>query len=980
MMAISSASSSGHRARPPVMASKVQVPLAPLLVRARLNDALDPIWNHRLGLVVAPAGSGKTSLLVQLALSQSAPVAWCRVEVSERDASAFLAHVGTALAAPLGAPPTGSSVEDVIRAVESFRGSRLLLIIDDLHVLEGSNAEQALQRLVDCAPPTLSMLAAARRPPSLNLSRLRVSGRLLEITADHLRFRTWEVERLFKDFYQEPLPPEDLADLTRRTEGWAAGLQLFHLATAGKPPEERRRAVASLGSRRLLRDYLADNVLAGLPKELRDFLVGTCVLGRLTGPLCDELLDTAGSRAVLQEIELRQIFIHELDEGTYRYHEVLHSYLEGVLVDQVGETEARARYRRAGALLERAGFFPEALRAFCRGEDWRSADRLLGGRGVQLLGHGMTWIDALPRALVDQDPWLVLVTARRRLVSGRLAAAVAAYRQAEAAFGAAGAAEVCRRERRVARLWLDPAPVALLDPPEWPDVLRAAVRRLPLAARERAARLPGPTGRLVEGLAFLLAGHGSDAQRLLAEAAGSPGASAATATAARVAMALVTLPVDGSPWLTAEVERAATDADELGLCWIAKLGRAGLALSDRAEGVAEAAAVRRQCQDEGDAWGEACAGLLEAIGTIKAGSDAVALVEAGVDRFRRLGGGSLEAWSRSLLALAMARAGHPEAKQAAVQAEAFARSAGVGGARGLAFGVLAVHAAGRARAELLATSRAIAEDADWMWERLLHALPDPAGSPSRMDDDRRYPGVQIRCFGGFALLRSGKAVDLAAVKPRARAALRFLAARAGRGVHREELMEALWPGLSPSSAIRNLHVAISAVRRCLEPDAPRGTSSLLVRDGDTYRLRLDEADLDVGNFERAVAEARAARIEGDVDRSREALETALAVYRGDLLPEDGPSEWVVEHRERFRLEATDAAASLAELELRRRPEKAVEACWRGLSIDRYRDDLWRLLTEAHSRAGDRAATARAAREYQAVLAELGLPVASGSPG
>jgi DNA-binding SARP family transcriptional activator len=960
------------------MASKIHVPLAPLLVRTRLNDTLDGLKDRRLGLVVAPAGSGKTSLLMQFALATEMPVAWCRVEVSERDALAFLAHIRAALAAPLGVPAAEPTVEGVVRVIEGSQAGRLLLIIDDLHELEGSDAERALQRLVDCAPPALSVLAAGRRSPRLNLSRLRVSGQLLELTAEHLRFRTWEVERLFRDFYQEPLPPEALADLTWRTEGWAAGLQLFHLATAGKPPATRQRAVASMGSRRLLRNYLADNVLAGLPRALRDFLVGTCVLGRLTGPLCDELLGATDSRAALEEIELRQIFIHELEEGTYRYHEVLRFYLEGVLVDRIGEAEARVRYRRAGALLERAGFLPEALRAFCRGEDWRSSDRLLGGRGGQLLGYGTGWIDGLPGALVDQDPWLVLVTARRLLASGRLAAAVAAYLRAEAAFGLAGAAEVCRRERRAARLWLDPAPATLPRPPDWPDMLRAAVRHAPLAAQQRAAALPGPTGRLVEGIAFLLAGYGSDARRLLAQAASAPDVSAAIGAAARLGLALVTLTMDGSSRHRTALERAAAEAEEAGLPWIARMGRAALALADRRDGIVEASAVGRQCRDEGDAWGEACASLLEAIATLEGGGDATARLEANAEQFRRLGGGSLEAWSRSLLALALTGAGQPEAQHAAVQAEAFARNAGVPGARALAFGALAANASGHARQELLVMSRAIGEDADWVAERLVRSvLPDP------VDESDPGPGwvrptVQVRCFGGFALSRSGELVDLGPVKPRARTALRFLAAQAGRGVHREQLMQALWPDVNPSSAIRYLHVAISAIRRCLEPDAPRGASSVLVRDGDTYRLRLEQVELDIDTFERALAAARAARVADDVDGSRMALETALNVYQGDLLPEDGPSDWVIELRERRRVEAADAAASLAELELRHRPEKAVEACWRGLGIDRYRDDLWRLLTEAHTKAGDYAATARAAQEYQAVLVELGLPVTTGS--
>jgi hypothetical protein len=585
----------------PVMASKIHVPLIPLLVRTRLNNTLDRLKDHRLGLVVAPAGSGKTSLLVQFALAGEMPVAWCRVEVSERDASAFLAHVGAAVAASLGVTPADPSVEGVVGVIESCSVDRLLLVLDDLHLLEGSDAEQTLQRLVDCAPPTLSVLAATRRAPSLNLSRLRVSGQLLEVSAEHLRFRTWEVERLFRDFYQEPLPPEALADLTRRTEGWAAGLQLFHLATTGKPADVRRRAVASLGTRRLLRRYLADNVLAELPVILREFLVGTCVLGRLTGPLCDALLGTTDSRATLEEIELRQIFLHELDEGVYRYHEVLRTYLEGVLVEQIGEGAARARYRRAAVLLEDAGYLPEALRAFCRGEDWRSADRLLGGRGRQLLGFGTSWLDGLPSGLTDQDPWLVLGTARRLLASGRLGAAVAAYRRAETAFGPAGAAEACRRERRAAHQWLDPAPTILPRPLDWPDVLRAAVRGAPLSARQQAAALPGPAGRLVEGIAFLLAGHGSDARRLFAQVAGASDVTTTIGASARLGTALVSLVMDPTSNLWAEIEEMATDAEALGLSWIARISRALLAISDYPDGVAEATAVRERCQEEGDA-------------------------------------------------------------------------------------------------------------------------------------------------------------------------------------------------------------------------------------------------------------------------------------------------------------------------------------------------------------------------------------------
>ncbi|TMG41334.1 MAG: hypothetical protein E6H92_00630 [Chloroflexi bacterium] len=273
----------------PVVSAKVHIPHLQSLARERIDALLANIWKHRLGLVIAPAGSGKSTLLARFAASAGVPVAWYRAETWDSKATVLLSHLETAFRAALGELPGGwRSVEDAARSLEAWPGQRALLVIDDLHALEDSPAELLLERLIDYAPPTVTFLVGSRAVPGFNLSRLRVSGALLEIGSEDLRFRSWEVERLFRDFYQEPLPPEELAELARRTEGWAAGLQLFHLATRGKPAQERRRILSAVGSRsRLTREYLTRNVLEQLPVELRRFLVSTCVLGRLSGALCD---------------------------------------------------------------------------------------------------------------------------------------------------------------------------------------------------------------------------------------------------------------------------------------------------------------------------------------------------------------------------------------------------------------------------------------------------------------------------------------------------------------------------------------------------------------------------------------------------------------------------------------------------------------------------------------------------------------------
>ncbi|HEX2040933.1 MAG TPA: winged helix-turn-helix domain-containing protein, partial [Acidimicrobiales bacterium] len=313
-------------------------------------------------------------------------------------------------------------------------------------------------------------------------------------------------------------------------------------------------------------------------------------------------------------------------------------------------------------------------------------------------------------------------------------------------------------------------------------------------------------------------------------------------------------------------------------------------------------------------------------------------------------------------ALSRARAGDPQAVEAALAAEERGRATATPLALALAALAL-VTADPRRFADRDGPARvAVAElglPMPTAGEVAAPAVALPA-VPSRTGGSR---GVALRCFGGFSLAVDGREVDCATVKPRARAALHLLALAAGKPVHRETLVGALWPEVDARSGTRNLQVVISALRKLLEPDAGRGEAALLVREGDAYRLALrDGDDVDLLQFEAGINEHTA-----------EGLEQALAVYAGELLPEDGPAEWVVDPRERYRLDAAGAARSLAELRLADGdPVAAAAAAERGLRIDRYDDKLWRLLDEAYTAAGNHAAATRARAGYDEVLTELGV--------
>jgi DNA-binding SARP family transcriptional activator len=936
-----------------VVAAKLRMPQPAGLDRERLARLLAPLWDHRLGLVVAPAGAGKTTLLAHFASGTETPTAWYRAEASDAEAQSVLACLERALCAVLPGLPSGwRSVEEAANALEAWSGDRVLLVVDDLHVLQGTPAEAVLERLVQYAPPAVRMLTASRAAPAFNLSRMRVAGQLLEVGADDLRFRSWEAECLFRDVYREQLSPEDLAELTRRTEGWAAGLQLFHLATAGRRHDERRKVLAGLNTpARFVREYLAGNVLDQLPERLRRFLVDTCVLGRLSGPLCDAFLQRSGSAQILEELERRQIFTSAIDaDGWYRYHEVLRSHLEAVLVERVGEGDARVRHRHAGAVLEEWGALHEALAAYCRGEDWEAAGRLVGHEGEQLALDPGGWLDLLPPALLDQDPWILLATARRQRAAGRWAEAVESYRRAEGAFADRRARDLCRRERRSLTGWQEPV---LVHSGDWLGIVRAATTREPLVAATRALgqeqRAPA---RLAAGLALLLAGHCRHAQDVLQDAATLDDASPLLAVGARIGAAAAAL-LAGDDGASA-AEQAADDAERLGAPWLAAVARALLALSDRPGGGSEAALLRLSAERSGDPWGQHLAALLEGLSVAGSARVRPDRLEQAAVAFNRLGAGVLEAWCRAARALALAVAGDGAAADTARAADGFARGLGVPGARVLA-----------ARALVLADSAGAGDH-----QVLVHSLEAECGLAREATTEPAPPPapVLLRLFGSFRLVVDGVAADLSTARPRARAVLRLLALQAGRSVHREVIIAALWPEADLDAGARHLHVAVSSLRRLLpEPVA-------ISRDGEAYRLVLPEgAVVDVHVLDRAAADAKRAASAGDARTAIQALERAVELHDGELLSEDGPAEWVIGPREHYRAVAVQAAHELADLHLRQRAAaEAAAACERGLCIDRYRDGLWRTLVAAYTAAGDRAAAAYARRRYDEVLAVLGI--------
>ena len=230
--------------------------------------------------------------------------------------------------------------------------------------------------------------------------------------------------------------------------------------------------------------------------------------------------------------------------------------------------------------------------------------------------------------------------------------------------------------------------------------------------------------------------------------------------------------------------------------------------------------------------------------------------------------------------------------------------------------------------------------------------------------------MRVRCFGGFTVDVDGVPVDLGPLRPRARALLRLLALTPG-DVHRERLVDALWPGVDLTVGTRRLQVAVSSVRQLLEHAGLSG-AEVLSRQGDAYRFAPPSGStVDVQEFERGLRDAATFAARGDTMASMAAREAALSLYRGDVLPEDGPADHVVGERERFRLAAAAAAAALAQdSRTLGHPRQALTAARLSVQLDRFQDLAWQLLVELHEESGDSSAATKARQEHAQAQAEL----------
>jgi LuxR family maltose regulon positive regulatory protein len=451
-----------------ILRTKLYIPpLRPNLVpRPQLIDRLNQGFQlgHKLTLISAPAGFGKTTLVSKWvgSLKQDVAkdrqfvnrIAWLSLDEGDNDLTRFLAYVVAALGQVEGIersigkgalsmlqspqpPPSEPVLTSLINDISAIP-HRIILVLDDYHLIDSPAVDGALTFLLEHLPPQLHLAIATRDDPNLPSARLRARGQLTELRAIDLRFSISEAAEFLNQVMGLDLSAEDVSSLESRTEGWIAGLQLAAISMQG------REGAASLiksftGSHRFVLDYLMEEVLEQQPADVYNFLLQTAILDRFNGSLCDALTDQENGQATLETLEHANLFVVSLDAERrwYRYHHLFSELLRQRLRQNQPE-RLTVLHIKAGEWFNQQGLSREAIRHLLAAKDYQGATELIRAIAIDVMQQGehttvVSWIDTLPDELMKEQPYLCVLHAWALHLAGKMEPAYERLVEAEKA-------------------------------------------------------------------------------------------------------------------------------------------------------------------------------------------------------------------------------------------------------------------------------------------------------------------------------------------------------------------------------------------------------------------------------------------------------------------------------------------------------------------------------------------------------------------
>jgi LuxR family transcriptional regulator, maltose regulon positive regulatory protein len=433
---------SSLQSQAPMLASQLHLPRlhTSLIPRERLLAPLDAGLGHKLTLLSAPAGFGKTTLMSQWIANRSEhhhlpPFAWISLDATDNDPVRFWRYVITACQTfqadlgqsalellsktpqlPFKPPPLETALTMFLNALAQHMHSGIL-VWEDYHVITSPQIHEAVAFLLDHLPATLHLVIITRIDPPLPLARLRARNDLHELRAADLRFSPEEAVAFLQQVTTYSPSPETMEQLETRLEGWAAGLRLLALSLRKRVhQQEIEQAILTFaGSHRPLLEYFVTEVLNTQQEPIQTFLLQTSILSRLTGSLCNAVTSRDDSEQLLEAMDRANLFLEPLDEAGqwYRYHALFADAMEQEARHRLGEDALRELSYKASQWYEQHGMLSEAIGMALRTQDSERAagliEHLIETRYIHEVNEFHTlhrWLKQLPETTLKQHPAL----------------------------------------------------------------------------------------------------------------------------------------------------------------------------------------------------------------------------------------------------------------------------------------------------------------------------------------------------------------------------------------------------------------------------------------------------------------------------------------------------------------------------------------------------------------------------------------------
>lgn len=434
---------------------------ADIVTRPRLLRLLEP--GADLTLVVAPAGYGKTTMIADWLDTCGLSTAWVTFDAQVTDLHHFLTHLLTAVRASLPGfagdllqdlrtvrtLPPPSVIAEMLHAAFAALDGEFVLVLDDYHTVAAPEAHTLLTALLRLPSTPLRLVLATRHDPPLPLVSLRAHGQLIEIRSHDLSFTAAEAVQFLAGASAAALSEQEIGDLVRATEGWPASLRLTQLYLRQEQGFASLTRAIEVGTRRA-RDFLAEEVFAGLPLPIQTFLMQTAILEQLSARVCTAVSgddDPTAAQANLRWLVANGVFTVALDDAHewFRCHALLRQFAHQQLHAHYDDAQVTILHRRASGWFAAEGHTAAAIRHALAANAVTDAVSILA-RARPALMDAARWMEVahllhlFSAAQIEAEPELLLAQAWFARSQNNIGLLQASLQQAETVLEARAAA------------------------------------------------------------------------------------------------------------------------------------------------------------------------------------------------------------------------------------------------------------------------------------------------------------------------------------------------------------------------------------------------------------------------------------------------------------------------------------------------------------------------------------------------------------